>query len=340
MKDKTRINYIDIVKGVGILCIVLGHVMGEAPARYGIDLKQTSFYMFLFSFHVPIFYIVSGILMRINKKNENVKEFILRKCKTYLWPYLTFSLIAIITRIAYKGAYHETDVIQFAIKTTIKTITLDGFLTLWFIPALLMGEILFIIIVKISFKKRLLISIFIIVLCSLISTLLNNPSLSLPRVILELVVLINRVFIAFSFISIGYYLATIKIKRKSYSLLCLIIIVINICFCKYNGSVELKRSLMGNNVVLFWYFALSTSFSIIIIAKTVVAKCKPIEYFGKNSLIIMATHFPIPMIEILRKNTWDIPLGLNIAIIFILVMIIELVLIYLINNYGRKVIQL
>ncbi len=340
MTKRARINYIDIVKGVAILAIVLGHVMGEAPSRYGADLKQTSLYMFLFSFHVPIFYLVSGILLKTNEKQESIKEFIFRKCKAYLWPYFTFSLIAIITRVIYKIAYHEMDIAQFVGKTILKTVIGDGFLTLWFIPALLIAEIIFKLRELVNPKAELIFNTFCVIICSLICIALKNQLLPLNNAVQEIIIIINRIITAYVFVVIGYWLAKIKCNNKCYAIIGIAVIVFNVCFCKYNGNVDLKESLMGNNVLLFWYFALSTSKSIIIIAKTIIVKCKPIEYLGKNSLIIMATHFPIPFIEILRKNTWDIPLWANIAITFLILMIIEFILVYLINNYGRRIVKI
>lgn len=51
---KQRIAYIDLVKGIGILCVLFGHLIPNdgivKPAIY--------------SFHMPLFFILTGILLK------------------------------------------------------------------------------------------------------------------------------------------------------------------------------------------------------------------------------------------------------------------------------------
>lgn len=61
--DRGRITWLDSLKGFAILCVVLGHVVdgfmtaglfpGEASIQFGI-------YRFLYSFHMPLFFMISG----------------------------------------------------------------------------------------------------------------------------------------------------------------------------------------------------------------------------------------------------------------------------------------
>ena len=55
MGNAKRLNYLDFVKGFAILLVVLGHIYDISnPIK-----------IWLYSFHMPLFFIISGILIRI-----------------------------------------------------------------------------------------------------------------------------------------------------------------------------------------------------------------------------------------------------------------------------------
>ena len=55
MKNK-RVTYIDIAKGLAILCVIIGHT-----TQY-IDIGIIN--PFVFSFHMPLFFVLSGWCMK------------------------------------------------------------------------------------------------------------------------------------------------------------------------------------------------------------------------------------------------------------------------------------
>lgn len=53
---KERIEYIDIAKGIGILLVIAGHLFAyRGPIS-----------RWIFSFHMPLFFILSGICYKMN----------------------------------------------------------------------------------------------------------------------------------------------------------------------------------------------------------------------------------------------------------------------------------
>lgn len=50
-----RLDYIDAAKGIGILLMVLGHIWTDSCAEIVI---------WLYSFHVPMFFILSGMVVK------------------------------------------------------------------------------------------------------------------------------------------------------------------------------------------------------------------------------------------------------------------------------------
>ena len=56
--DKNRINSLDMAKGIGIILVVVGHS----------TFLEENVLTWISSFHMPLFFVLSGILIR--KKNE------------------------------------------------------------------------------------------------------------------------------------------------------------------------------------------------------------------------------------------------------------------------------
>lgn len=80
-KSKQRLGWIDISKGSGMLLIMLGH----APIPE--ELKKA-----IYTFHVPLFFLLSGILFSV-QKYSSFGSFFKRKFITLVVPYLSFSIL-------------------------------------------------------------------------------------------------------------------------------------------------------------------------------------------------------------------------------------------------------
>lgn len=74
-----RIDYIDILKAIGIILMVMGHI------SFG-----THFYIFIHAFHMPLFFFISGYLY----KRKDFKSFFVGKLKSLLLPYYIFGMLA------------------------------------------------------------------------------------------------------------------------------------------------------------------------------------------------------------------------------------------------------
>jgi fucose 4-O-acetylase-like acetyltransferase len=82
-----RITYIDMAKGIGILLVVFGHSGFPSPA-----VNQ-----WISSFHMPLFFLLSGILLsHTNAHEKPLKDTIKKKARTILVPYLFFSIFSIL----------------------------------------------------------------------------------------------------------------------------------------------------------------------------------------------------------------------------------------------------
>lgn len=80
MLQNSRIKYIDIAKGIAIICVILGH------------LGISNINKIVFTFHVPIFFFITGFF---TNTNLSIKDFIKHKVKTLIIPYLFTCLVII-----------------------------------------------------------------------------------------------------------------------------------------------------------------------------------------------------------------------------------------------------
>lgn len=82
--QKKRVPYIDIAKGIAIISIILSHLNNSQIIRV------------VFTFHVPIFYFITGYFIN---NNLQIKEFVKKKARTLLVPYACTCLVIILLYI-------------------------------------------------------------------------------------------------------------------------------------------------------------------------------------------------------------------------------------------------
>lgn len=282
-----RLTYFDMAKGLGILLVVLGHIEYiSEPLRAWIS-----------SFHMPLFFVVSGML--IHYKDELSKDFseILRKkWKSILIPYLWFSLLYFLIDIL-NVLLHKIDPHTFWVNL-IHSATFYGVSVLWFLPALFLAETGFLFLTK---KLPRAVSIITILLCALFAymaqlgisqiNMAHEGSLLITSLI-DFVRVFLRGAIAMSFVCIAYYSFYLLKKMDTFSirglLLGILLFLINLPLSQINECVDFHYIIL-KNVPLFYLCALLGSFGLIIIC----INCRyvpSIGYFGRNSLIIMSTH--------------------------------------------------
>ena len=89
-----RISYIDNTRAILIALVVLGHILNYANPKYDI-VPYVLVQQFLDSFHMPAFFVLSGMLTNGDKwRGRSVGSYFLHKAKTLLVPYLFFECVA------------------------------------------------------------------------------------------------------------------------------------------------------------------------------------------------------------------------------------------------------
>ena len=119
-----RIVYIDIAKGLGILLVVLAHS----------DLALISPYLhqFIYSFHVPLFFFLSGYFFNVKTP---IGIFTKKRFNAILKPYLFTLLLIYLASISFTGMSLGTALGRF-VKSMYATGEYIEWIPLWFLPSL------------------------------------------------------------------------------------------------------------------------------------------------------------------------------------------------------------
>ena len=140
-----RIGWVDFAKGVAIILMVLGHAVVTSPLK-----------KFIFVFHMPFFFVTAGFLLNLNKWGgaENFNAFAAKLFKRLLVPYYLAELLwypiwfVVCHEAGYLKYWAWTELDSLAAFTAIFVGNGDAtgliLLQLWFLPALLCAELVFI----------------------------------------------------------------------------------------------------------------------------------------------------------------------------------------------------
>ena len=84
-----RVKWIDSLRGFAIVLVILGHAGIPQTMR-----------IWIYSFHIPLFFFISGYVFSLKKVN-NFKEFLIKKIKGIVIPLICFSFVAVIFDFVY-----------------------------------------------------------------------------------------------------------------------------------------------------------------------------------------------------------------------------------------------
>lgn len=145
--NKKRVQWIDIAKFWGMLFIYLGH--------FGVGYS----YLWVFSFHVPLFFFLSGCLEKQNNNNIKLVEEIYHRFVNIVVPFFFFGIL---TGGAYAIYARKIELLWLQIVCLLKgNIRNNGFLTgqLWFLSCLFVVEVMF------CFIRRVKSRGFVMIIC-------------------------------------------------------------------------------------------------------------------------------------------------------------------------------
>lgn len=305
---KKRIDYLDTAKGILILLMLYGHVFLDGAFR-----------QFLYTFHMPAFFIISGMLLCLSESWINLPLIKILKNKTYrlIIPFLFFECIGVFT-----------DIVRFGFTLNLKgyiynTITMNcnnG--PDWFLFVLFVDEMMFIIIHRYINQKYIQ-----VIITFLIGVMLIINHCLFPCA--------GQVGIGLLFLCCGFLLC--KLFQFNNAILTVISGLMTVMITILNGKVDMAEWYFGV-IPLYIIGSITGTYFVINISKSISSRL--LTFFGKNTLIILGTHQAIllPIRHYAKMPVFSI---INSTIIFIAITLIEIPIIYVFNRYipflcGKK----
>lgn len=279
-----RIRYIDIAKGIAIICIILGHLGSSEINRI------------VYTFHVPIFFLISGYFFNDRK---SIKEVVKSKAKTLLAPY-AFTCGVIILLATLEGMFignplgNARENFVYWVYASIygagdyysKPFTIPAIGAIWFLWALFWSNIFF----RASLYFNKYIRIFFI--AALFWTGYNSPKLFwFPFSIQAGACATLYVYIGYLFKNSKDILQKLSFEVKLFCVLSASLAWIN--FIKHFQAFWMVHSNFGNGINDI-FSSICACGIILLISKSIDLHfepiAKPLSFFGNKSIIVLFIH--------------------------------------------------
>lgn len=279
----SRIEWIDLIRGISILLMVYAHLAIDKRVR-----------TIIFSFHMPIFFVLSGYLFKYKKFNVFIKS----KVHSLIVPYLLTSLFSIIIsmwKVGFYNKFHLTNVLNMGFERAVATLLGISFSStifknvfsvgpIWFILALFWSNIIFWIINKITKKEYIrFIGIFVI---SCVGVYVGKKIAFLPHSF-------DVSLASVGFIYSGFLLKRYDLLEKISKPVPIVLLITIWLFGIWFGGIELATrnyplgiisilaSISGSIVIMCIFRQCATSQHLVY---------KALQTLGKYSLIVLCIH--------------------------------------------------
>lgn len=281
IQTKARKNWIDWMKAIGMLVIIWGHSF------------PTGLTSFIYSFNVPLFFIISGYLF---KKETSMGTFFKKNLYSLIIPYLILCVIKDFSHIAkYWNNFQELINCPIGILTGFHTFNgAPGAKNLWFVYTLFLLKIIF----QITGNKR------INMIALLTTSIAGALAMHLCNISIDWAV--TNVFLALPWFMLGYVASSnynapldrainyLK-EKKSITIGGFAILTTLLLFvAKHNGEVRMFRGFCGDNLILFFIFGLIGSLAIFLLSVSLdKIQAKAVQIISIGTMVILQLHIDI-----------------------------------------------
>lgn len=315
---KERIVWIDQLRSVAFLFVIIGHV--ALPK----EMKSL-----IYSFHMPLFFLISGLTVNRDRIiNTPILDYIKKQAKSLLVPYFWMSFLC------YPLWYLAFHILSSSTKLTpvdmFKGI-IAGSLeynspsnALWFLLVLFLANILYACILKLSKGNESVLLCFVFI--SAIIGFLDKafPQLWHFNVAFTAVMLLylgNQFMIWYKNSKLYNHKLSLSYVAKLLTVVAGLVVV-GLISHKMNGRISMTANKFGKSVLLFYITAIAFSFAITLVM-TLIPKISFVTYIGQNTLLYLGIH--IPIIRIFEKAFPDIFSQYKFSIPFAFVLYVALI---------------
>lgn len=220
---KPRLHWIDVLKGIGIIFVMLGHINSKITVV-----------PWIYMVPAPLFFALSGFIFSTFeiKKNIPFKEFLVKRLKSLIVPFIFFRLILVVWWLIAERRFRELDMGP-----------------IWFLPALFAAEIISYFICK---KKNPLLNAIAFILFFAALAGLKYARFDNYAIGKSIMIAINAsAWYNFGVLA-GYIGKNLKIKKEYAAVaVCALLAITTVCSI-YNGNVSLYSSLFGKSIFFIY----------------------------------------------------------------------------------------
>lgn len=342
MARSSRLTALDSLRGFGILLVVLGHAS-----------RSASLVSWIFSFHMPLFFIISGMLFHERQFLDSFKK----KVTRFLIPYLFFGIVTFVYWALIErrfrvggGSGSVTNALTNIFLARAGTSNYPQNAVLWFLPCLFVTEMLFLGTFTLVKSKRAIRHDWAVAATlatvSFLSIMVMH-SFGLPIDRLRLPWALDILPFSMLFYCIGCLLSRFLMpcmqKSEPKASLHIVYAVIGMAgldllwiFDELTGlSVNLNGASTSNP---FWMLCAALLGFISSLMLCVAIDCRLLQFLGRASLTIMCVHEPVKrvlcsvMAKILGMNTDALRVNLAYAMLVTVVTVAICVAVHLIMD--------
>ena len=294
-----RIEYIDTLKTIGILAVILGHIaspLGE----------------FIFSWHMPLFFMIAGFFIKFD---ISLKDFIVKDFKRLMLPYFLFSFIALILETIKRIVLNRNKLdymeelegvfIWMDMSSLLNTYAF----VLWFLPALFFARISLVVIYK--YIQNLFFQFVVVALLFSTSFYIDLP------------LAIDNALNAILFLFIGNIFFRMYQDKKVLYILPLVLV--SLFFIMGIPSLDMA-SKNYSNIFLNILWTISMIYTFILLFKKVNFSNKLLRIWGGNTMLLFITHpytnnIAHVIVEKLNFGSWYLKFFISLLLLQIILFI-------------------
>lgn len=282
-QEKTRLLFLDVAKLIGIILVIYAHARGS-----GLEI------MYIYAFHMPLFFVINGMTFKI-REGESSAEFLMRKIKGYIIPFLILSLLLIFCDMWLDGIKGTTIDWKYFVNKSVYVYQNPRPYPIWFVLALFFSDIWLYLFIRLSFKKDYLVFIYSLLFLALAIIFYKYTPQKLDHSF-------DTSFVGVFFVTLGYmfYRSWNRIPREfilknrflslgvGLTLLAACFLLVYYLYTK-NPASRARLEMWGNYYEPHYIrlpAAAFGAFGTIFICNAIANK--PMAYLGRHTLVVMA----------------------------------------------------
>jgi fucose 4-O-acetylase-like acetyltransferase len=139
-KAEGRNDWVDYGKGVGIILVVYAHLLSSGY-HAGLNIPERFFHLSdstVYSFHMPLFFFLSGLFVENSLKKRGARSYILDKFLRIAYPYFIWSILQVSTEVIFSAQTQRGADIR-----DLSAIAYQPWGQFWFLYALLLMHLVY-----------------------------------------------------------------------------------------------------------------------------------------------------------------------------------------------------